>query len=175
MKGGAENLVLLGDPRQLPAVVVSEKCKSGEYGRSLMERLMNLGVESVLLDIQYRMHPEISSFPSLEFYQDRLRDHWSVKSPPSVRMPERALTGGDAETPWPHPDFPPYLFINVAGPEVANQASSLRNEAEADLVLFLISRFRRQFKGFNGSIGVISPYGHQVRGWKGLLLVVRGT
>ena len=48
-------------------------------GRSTMERLMSLGVaEAHLLDTQYRMHPQISAFPSRVFYDGALCDSSTV-------------------------------------------------------------------------------------------------
>jgi superfamily I DNA and/or RNA helicase len=42
--------------------------KSG-FEVSLFERLMKAGQQVILLDRQYRMHPEINNFPSLTFYE----------------------------------------------------------------------------------------------------------
>ena len=61
---GAKRMVLVGDPRQLPAVVKSPLALEGQLGRSLMERMMKLGRLPVRkLLVQYRMHPQISQFP----------------------------------------------------------------------------------------------------------------
>lgn len=49
--------------------------KDRGYGRSLFERLMELRKGNCyLLDVQYRMHPKISRFPSFTFYGGQLKD-----------------------------------------------------------------------------------------------------
>ena len=160
MRAQAQRLVLVGDHKQLPALVQSKHCQQAKFGRSLMERLMDLGVDSTMLNVQHRMHPSISVFPSQQFYGGRLEDHHpTVTAPPSSRTPGLGIHQGHG---WPDPDFPSYAFFNVVGTEKSNRASSLRNEAEADLILFLIQSFRRKYQEFKGGIGIISPYGHQV-------------
>ena len=71
---GSEQIVLLGDHFQLPPTVMSDKAAKGGLRRSLFERLTETGVPVQLLDVQYRMHPSISAFPSKEFYRGRVRD-----------------------------------------------------------------------------------------------------
>merc|ERR1719483_919764 len=67
----AKAYVLVGDPQQLPATVISNV---DQYKCSLFERFMKNGVKPCLLDVQYRMHEEIRKFPSLTFYDDKLQD-----------------------------------------------------------------------------------------------------
>ncbi|KAH6904509.1 P-loop containing nucleoside triphosphate hydrolase protein [Coprinopsis sp. MPI-PUGE-AT-0042] len=72
---GAKHVALIGDHKQLPPVITSREAQTLGLGVSLFERLTKEGVvPSVMLDIQYRMHPEISKFPSDEFYFGSLRD-----------------------------------------------------------------------------------------------------
>ncbi|KAF8901061.1 AAA domain-containing protein [Gymnopilus junonius] len=72
---GSRHLALIGDHKQLPPVIVSQKAKEEGFGISLFERLTEEGhVPSVMLDIQYRMHPDISHFPAMEFYDLALLD-----------------------------------------------------------------------------------------------------
>ncbi|XP_042479829.1 probable helicase senataxin, partial [Macadamia integrifolia] len=65
---GVRHAILIGDERQLPAMVQSKISKEAEFGRSLFERLVSMGHKKHLLNIQYRMHPSISLFPNTEFY-----------------------------------------------------------------------------------------------------------
>ena len=60
------SIIMVGDTRQLPALASTEGVKRG-YDRSLMERLVNAGYPSKLLPCQYRMHPEIASFPNRKY------------------------------------------------------------------------------------------------------------
>jgi hypothetical protein len=52
-----KRLVLVGDPRQLPATILSRVAERHGLGRSLFERLERAEHEVVMLTEQYRMHP----------------------------------------------------------------------------------------------------------------------
>ena len=72
-------LMAVGDPMQLPATVFSRKAVAMGFDKSLHERLMNdLSCPYVMLDMQYRMKPEISTFPSKKFYQGKITDGENV-------------------------------------------------------------------------------------------------
>ena len=82
----SQHLALIGDHKQLPPVIMSREAKEGGLNISLFERLTEEGrelllywpqrfhssafsdVHSVMLDTQYRMHPDIAKFPAKEFY-----------------------------------------------------------------------------------------------------------
>lgn len=72
LRYGCRKLVLVGDPRQLPATCLSKAANDIGLGRSLFERLERADHEKVMLGIQYRMHPEICLFPSNYFYDGKL-------------------------------------------------------------------------------------------------------
>jgi hypothetical protein len=67
-------LLAVGDPLQLPALVVSPYAMQLGLAKSLHQRLMlDCGSkEHIMLDVQYRMKPDISVFPSRFFYKGRL-------------------------------------------------------------------------------------------------------
>ncbi|KAL3694805.1 hypothetical protein R1sor_008456 [Riccia sorocarpa] len=65
---GLQQAVLVGDEKQLQSTVLSLMASDSGYGRSLFERLQIVQHPHQLLRTQYRMHPEISSFPNREFY-----------------------------------------------------------------------------------------------------------
>lgn len=67
---GCRRLVLVGDPRQLPATVLSKAAAKAGLGRSLFERLERADHEVVMLTIQYRMHPGMVE----HHYKTRLRN-----------------------------------------------------------------------------------------------------
>ncbi|KAJ2935326.1 hypothetical protein H1R20_g1768, partial [Candolleomyces eurysporus] len=72
---GCRHLALIGDHKQLPPIIVSQEAKDIGLGVSLFERLTQEGnTPSIMLDTQYRMHPNIASFPSTEFYLGGVRD-----------------------------------------------------------------------------------------------------
>jgi len=70
---GCKKCILVGDPNQLPATVISRVSKRYGYERSLFERLQTCGARVTMLDTQYRMHPDICRFPSKQFYGGKLK------------------------------------------------------------------------------------------------------
>jgi hypothetical protein len=88
--------MLVGDPRQLPATVISTRAQGLGLGRSLFERLERLGQPVSLLSVQHRMHPAIRSFPSAHFYDSKLTDgpgitistNTSASTPPESEQDE---------------------------------------------------------------------------------------
>lgn len=68
---GPKKVVLVGDPKQLPATTFSSDSQVTKYNRSMFERILDNEVPPYFLDIQYRMHPDIRSFPSDMFYDDK--------------------------------------------------------------------------------------------------------
>ncbi|XP_036915978.1 helicase with zinc finger domain 2 [Sturnira hondurensis] len=78
---GAEKVVLLGDHKQLRPVVKNEHMQSLGLDRSLFERYYR---DAHMLDTQYRMHEDICAFPSMEFYQQKLKTWQGLRRPPSV-------------------------------------------------------------------------------------------
>ncbi len=72
----ARNVVLLGDPQQLPQV--SHGFHPVGSDRSILEHLLDgaatIGIDrGIFLDTSYRMHPRINRFVSEAFYDGRLR------------------------------------------------------------------------------------------------------
>src|SRR4029079_15825360 len=63
----ARRFVLIGDDRQLPPVV-----RTRSLSHSMFERLKRHGLVT-MLDVQYRMHPEIMEVSNRLFYDGRLR------------------------------------------------------------------------------------------------------
>ena len=127
----AEKVILVGDPKQLPPTVLSRASKGFHYEQSLFQRILNLNPKSsMLLSIQYRMHPEISKFPSLRFYENKIFD--------AVGLGEKCFA------PW-HRDssLGPYRFFDVhQGREQRSRyGQSISNPQECraalDLVLYL--------------------------------------
>ncbi|XP_062446695.1 probable helicase senataxin isoform X2 [Rhea pennata] len=101
-------LVLVGDPRQLPPTVKSQKAQDYGYDRSLMARLhrhLEAQVQQnvlrslpvVQLTVQYRMHPDICLFPSNYIYGRSLKT-------------DRATEESRCSSEWP---FQPYLIFDV--------------------------------------------------------------
>jgi len=151
---GAKSVVLVGDPQQLPATIKSEAAKAVEMERSLFERLQSKGCPVALLSVQYRMHPEIRSFPSYHFYKNKLED-----APEVLKM---------ASEPYHASKYlGPYCVFDVAsGKEKRGKSSaSLSNEKEAELAACLYLKLQEVLKLCSDtkhvSIAVITPYREQ--------------
>lgn len=144
-------VVLVGDPAQLPATVLSRYVDLAGGGTSFFDRMVAMGAETLLLDTQYRMHPAISAFPSAHFYMGRIRDGVSAQ---------------DRAAPYHAPASPalgPFAMYDVVGMERihgSSLAASLENAAEATVVLELLGRLR--LAAPDAEVAVLSFYSAQV-------------
>ena len=120
-----EQLVLVGDHFQLPPVVSSQAAEKSKLAQSLFERLCVLGVEPVLLNIQYRMHAATSAFPSKYMYNNMIRDgHDSVS------------WAAPAGFPWPVPSKP-LCFVDCNEQE-QKTGTSYTNTLEREVIAKVI-------------------------------------
>ncbi|GKY97201.1 hypothetical protein MPSEU_000678500 [Mayamaea pseudoterrestris] len=166
-------LMIVGDPLQLPATVLSRKAVDLGLAKSLHERLMfECNYEHVMLDVQYRMNPEISSFPSARFYDGRIANGQNV-------------VAQNYTTHCKLLDQRPYIFLHVAGMEEQAIGGSYRNDTEAKVVLDLLTQLESMAGGdpnwFSANqVRVITFYQAQVqllkrtlmcRSWGGKIVV----
>lgn len=154
LRYGCKKCIMVGDPNQLPPTVLSQKAASYNYEQSLFVRMQNNFKDTVyLLDVQYRMHPEISKFPSKEFYQSKLKD-----GPNMAEVNTR---------PWHEiVDYGPYRFFNLKGHQIRNERTqSLFNKVECNVILEMVEDLYKRYPrmDWTAKIGVISPYKEQVR------------
>lgn len=70
----SSQLILVGDHCQLGPVVMCKKAAKAGLSQSLFERLVVLGIRPIRLQVQYRMHPALSAFPSNIFYEGSLQN-----------------------------------------------------------------------------------------------------
>ena len=154
LKYGCAKCILVGDPKQLPPTVLSREAARFQYEQSLFVRMQQNHPKDVhLLDTQYRMHPEISQFPSKEFYDGRLLDGDNMLSLREKPWHQSAILG-------------PYRFFDVQGVQQSGQRGhSLINNAEIEMALKLFARLTNDCVGydFKGKIGIITPYRSQLR------------
>ncbi|GIL65859.1 hypothetical protein Vafri_19506, partial [Volvox africanus] len=151
--------VLVGDHCQLPPTVQSERAAAAGLGKSLFERLMEARVPASMLQVQYRMHPALSAFPSARFYGGRLMD--GVE--PAMRLPP--------PLPLPVPDVAgPIMFVDVpGGREEVSQGGSKSNRAEALVVVGMV-RHMLATGISSADIGIVTPYLAQVQLLSNLLM-----
>ncbi|CAK8538107.1 unnamed protein product [Lathyrus sativus] len=150
---GLRHCILIGDERQLPALVKSKIADKCEFGRSMFERLVILGYKRHMLNVQYRMHPSISLFPCKEFYDEKLFDAPVVREESYKKL----FLRGEM--------FSSYSFINIAkGKEKLGQGQSLKNMVEVAVISEIIKSLNKVFMRTKKkvSIGIISPYNAQV-------------
>lgn len=155
----ADRVVLAGDHCQLPPTVVSQEAVKRGFSVSLMERLMSFrhGSVSRQLTKQYRMHEEIMSFSSEEFYggslvaAEQVRQHLLQDL---VHVEKNSRTERSIR------------FFDTAGSDCRERSetegSSRENPGEAKFVAGQVEDLLKS--GVRPEeIGVITPYGAQVR------------
>jgi len=170
---GAQQLVLIGDPQQLPATVLSQAAAEAGLERSLFARLVAAGHPVHLLDVQYRMHPAIAGFASQRFYGGRVCDAPSVCGEHRVQAFHQLPLMG------------PLVMFDVRYGALQSGAgsssSSYSNAGEATLALQILFglmdwRGKRPAREgertdadgqvpiqFSGSVGLFTPYDGQCR------------
>ncbi|KAJ3773289.1 P-loop containing nucleoside triphosphate hydrolase protein [Lentinula raphanica] len=177
---GSRHVALIGDHKQLPPVITSPEAQSMGLAVSLFERLAEEGVvPSIMLNIQYRMHPAISHFPSLEFYNSALLDGTADTSgyvlprlmPPSLSpalLPPGVLASaldskddpadGEVQTSV----RPPVIFLDHSGNESMKSKSRV-NWSEAAIVASVVEDLLLKNDNLMGQdIGIIAPYVAQI-------------
>ena len=121
-----QRLLAVGDPKQLPATVMSRFAEKCGLNKSLHERLMyDCQWPYIMLNVQYRMRPPISVFPSTTFYQGE------IQNGPNVTMPNYM-------TPMSLLKQEAYRFIQVNGIENQNCMGSYQNRDEAKVVVNIL-------------------------------------
>ncbi len=143
--------LLVGDTKQLPAIVLSQPAIELRFNRSLMWRLIEeCKQEYSMLKIQYRMHPEIRQWPSQQYYGNQLED--------AENITKRAHLVAF--------DYPPILapcsFINVEANET-ECGHSYRNEMETRHIVAILNYIKRKGVNIKNQVGVITFYAEQVR------------
>nr|XP_023922880.1 uncharacterized protein LOC112034293 [Quercus suber] len=150
---GLRHAILIGDERQLSAMVKSKISEEAEFGRSLFQRLVLIGHKKHLLNVQHRMHPSISLFPNRMFYENHILDGPNVKG----RSYKRRFLQGKM--------YGSYSFINVAhGKEEFDNSHSLQNMVEAAVASEIVSSLFKESVRTKKKVrvGIISPYKAQV-------------
>lgn len=150
---GCKQVYLVGDPVQLPATVISTTAQKFGYGKSLFKRFQDANFPVQMLNTQYRMHPQISVFPSNEFYCGNLEDG-------------DMLEKQTARSWHMYRCFGPFCFFDIDGMESRPSGSgSWVNEDEVDFIVLMYHKLASEYSELksNSQIAIISPYRHQVK------------
>nr|XP_023920246.1 probable helicase MAGATAMA 3 isoform X2 [Quercus suber] len=154
LANGCKQVFLVGDPVQLPATVISPIAEKFGYGTSLFKRLQRAGYPVTMLKTQYRMHPEIRSFPSREFYAESLEDG------PNIEV----HTSRDWHS---YRCFGPFCFFDLHEGKESKLAGSESwvNVDEVEFVLLLYCKLVSKYPELKSSsqFAIISPYSQQVK------------
>ncbi len=133
-----KQVVLAGDPLQLPPTILSQKAKDLGLNISVLERFLKSGFPVYFLPLQYRMPKNIADFSSQYFYDHRLESF----------LPEQKNA---------------LLFYDTAGAgyeeEQGEEGTSLKNEGEAEAMTKIIANEKLAV----GDIVAISPYSAQIQ------------
>ncbi|XP_022107369.1 uncharacterized protein LOC110988307 isoform X2 [Acanthaster planci] len=150
---GPEQIVLIGDHKQLRPIIKSKLAEDLGMGISMLENCK----DSVhMLTTQYRMHESICKFPSDTFYKSRLETAEAVKQ----RRPE--LRGQHI---WPGGPTFRNVFCHVQGREetltvkaAEGNEMSKANPAEVEQVVKIVTSLILQCKIKGKRILVLSQY-----------------
>jgi uncharacterized protein len=152
----ARNLVLLGDPQQLPHV--TQGIHPGDAGMSVLAHLLQDQAtvapdRGLFLEETWRMHPDISRFISELAYDGRLRSHESCGA---QRIDSAGLTGTGLR----------YLPVDHAGNAQQSQEEAAIIAAEVRCLLesgIFTDCHGRRTSLTPADILVVAPYNMQVR------------
>lgn len=157
-----KRMLAVGDPKQLPVTVLSREASRNGLGKSLHERLMyDCGKEHMMLNVQYRMRPEISEFPSDQFYKGEISNGTNVTSE-NYKNSIHLMNGA------------PYSFYDVIGKEEKSFSGSYYNMQEAIAVTKIVQTLAEKATNVNWDssekVRIITFYQGQVSCIKRLLL-----
>ncbi|KAF2886144.1 hypothetical protein ILUMI_20029 [Ignelater luminosus] len=143
-----DKLVLVGDPKQLPAVILSKDAKDHAHGQSLFSRIMShfdgRSYNPIrMLNCQYRMHPEICKFPNKTYYGGKLQNA------PILQERDSKLK-----------ILKPYLVFNLKTD--LNNSQEYSNKTEVACITKLLNAIEMNFRSSDTfSVGIITPYNDQ--------------
>lgn len=126
---------------------MNKKAAKAGLSRSLFERLIILGHRPLRLQVQYRMHPALSEFPSTTFYEGSLQNGVAHEE---RTMPQLAF-------PWVSSSKPMLFYASLGPEEISASGTSYLNRAEAANVERVVSLFLKC--GVSpAQLGVVTPY-----------------
>ena len=162
---GSKQIVLVGDHCQLGPVIMCKKAAQAGLQRSLFERLILLNIKPVRLQVQYRMHPCLSEFPSNTFYEGSLQNGVN-KQERICKQLLNIIKSSDMKNDdvkiiqnsfWPNEQKPMFFYSSMGREEFSSSGTSYLNRVESQNVEKLVTKLVK--RGIKPSqIGVITPY-----------------
>nr|XP_026689753.1 helicase with zinc finger domain 2 isoform X2 [Ciona intestinalis] len=150
----AEQVVLIGDHKQLQPIVTCKEASELGLSKSMFERLKNYHKADVgMLTNQYRMNQTICQFPSDHFYGGQLTVDQSVTER-ELRYPPLFYHGNQENT---------AVFCHVVGEELSgykmeHRGESKTNKEEASRVILILRMLHYKLKIPLSDIMILSPY-----------------
>ncbi len=158
--------ILIGDHRQLPPTVLSQKAADKGLSKSLFERMYELHGKEFwsLLEVQYRMHNKIMNFSNKRFYNNRLHSAEKVKEHSLADLNVSLKNDRCCTDKALKPDKP-IVFLDTSNMEATERSltgsNSYDNPVEAEIVLDVVDEAVKL--GLTPQqIAVITPYKDQV-------------
>lgn len=151
-------ITLVGDTQQLPGFICSQRAKSLGFSKSLFARLFSFteqweDASSVTtLNTQYRMHPDIFSYPNRTFYRGQIMDAPTIRDDLGI----------------PH-----YSLISICSSD-KKQDNLETNQMEAWGVSRLAVAIQKLTKAEDMTLAIITPYNAQKNLIKRILLKLQG-
>ncbi|OWF38574.1 Helicase with zinc finger domain 2 [Mizuhopecten yessoensis] len=159
----ATQVVLIGDHKQLQPILQSRAAKELGLVNSLFEKYAGRTTKHLtMLKQQYRMNPWICSFPSKEFYEDKLTTDQTYTAGWLVNRPLKIWKNNSPK------NHIPIAFVHVEGKEVALEVSteegnekSKSNQDEAKQTVKIFEHLVKSEKLNVADIRILSQYNAQ--------------
>jgi superfamily I DNA and/or RNA helicase len=175
---GCSQAILVGDHVQLRPTI-NQTALALDFDVSLFERLYTTvdgsvndgGLETMMLDTQYRMHPKLCVFSSEQFYDGKLKSGITIQDRPLTAsgfpFPQVASLHGQGNTAII--DHERAIFINCDSKELPGK--SKENPGQAELCVHICKLLASNSNGqtTSHSIVVLTPYKRQAEALKRML------
>ncbi|CAI7595611.1 unnamed protein product [Penicillium palitans] len=151
-------ILMAGDHYQLgPTVTSSSQTNPFVYQLhlSLFKRLINGGNASVMLEVQHRMHPDISKLVNRQFYHNKLTDHESTSNETASFLRDFNKRRFGVET--------NLLFLDISCSEVEIENHSRKNRHHAAAAIALCKELLGLKRFSPKDIVILVPYEAQFR------------
>ena len=166
LRYGPKRVVLVGDPAQLAATLLSPATARAGYGQSLFERLWRGGHPTALLRTQYRMQRDLCALVSRRFYSGLLTTADRVTATSHALPPALVALGP--------PYTAPLAFHDIrSGSSTRPDGRSWANAAEARICARLAADIVRTAPSLE--VGVVAPYRAQLTELRNALRGIGGN